>query len=88
LGASWWSESVSPEPSAKKKETLGIKECHTDTSVHFVITMTKEQMAQRKKEGTEKRFTLLRAINMAGIALFDREGRTKKWRTCCASSTR
>jgi len=70
------------EEKDKKKEKLGIKdykEYHTDTSVHFVITMTKEQMAEAEKEGIEKKFKLSSTINTTNMVCFDREGRIKKY---------
>jgi len=65
-----------------KKEKPGIrdyKEHHTDTSVHFVITMTKEQMAEAEKERIQKRFKLTTTINTTNMVCFDREGRIKKF---------
>jgi len=54
------------------------KEYHTDTTVHFVITMTGEQMAAAEKEGIEKKFKLATSISTTNMVCFDQEGRIKK----------
>jgi DNA topoisomerase-2 len=55
------------------------KEYHTDTSVHFVITMTDEQMAKAEAEGLEKRFKMTTVINTTNMVCFDHEGRIRKY---------
>jgi DNA topoisomerase-2 len=55
------------------------KEYHTDTTVHFVVTLTAEQMAEAEKEGIEKKFKLATSISTTNMVCFDQEGRIKKY---------
>ncbi|TPX68586.1 hypothetical protein SpCBS45565_g03046 [Spizellomyces sp. 'palustris'] len=43
------------------------KEYHTDSSVHFIVTLTEEQMALAEKEGLEKRFKLVSSISTSNL---------------------
>ncbi|KND03704.1 DNA topoisomerase 2 [Spizellomyces punctatus DAOM BR117] len=55
------------------------KEYHTDSSVHFIVTLTEEQMALAEKEGLEKRFKLVSSISTSNLVCFDQEGRIRKY---------
>ncbi|KAJ3055967.1 DNA topoisomerase 2 [Rhizophlyctis rosea] len=67
----------------KGKETVGwikdYKEYHTDKSVHFVITLTEENMEVAEKEGLEKKFKLTSTISTTNLVCFDKEGRLRKY---------
>ncbi|KAJ1523093.1 DNA topoisomerase 2, partial [Nowakowskiella sp. JEL0078] len=55
------------------------KEYHTDTLVHFVVTLTEENMAKAEAEGLEKKFKLTSSIATSNMVCFDRENRIRKY---------
>ncbi|KAI8823024.1 DNA topoisomerase, partial [Fimicolochytrium jonesii] len=55
------------------------KEYHTDTSVHFVVQMTPEQMAKAEQEGLEKKFKMATTKSVMNMVLFDKDGRLRKY---------
>lgn len=55
------------------------KEYHTDTSVHFVISLSEENMRKAEEEGFEKRFRMVTYKSTSNMVLFDAEGRLKKY---------
>ena len=55
------------------------KEHHTDTTVHFVVTMTPEKMAQAQKEGIEKKFKLSSKVSTSNMHCFDANGGIQKY---------
>ena len=55
------------------------KEYHTDTSVHFVITMTEAEMRKAEEEGLEKRFRMTSTISIANMVCFDLNGKIRKY---------
>ncbi|KAJ3035696.1 DNA topoisomerase 2 [Rhizophlyctis rosea] len=55
------------------------KEYHTDKSVHFVITLTEENMEAAEKEGLEKKFKLTTTMSTTNLVCFDKEGRLRKY---------
>ncbi|KAI8620983.1 DNA topoisomerase [Chytriomyces sp. MP71] len=55
------------------------KEYHTDSNVHFVVTLAEEAMRQAEAEGLEKRFKLTNQISTSNIVCFDVEGRICKY---------
>lgn len=55
------------------------KEYHTDTNVHFIVTLTPEEMARAESEGLEKRFKLTSTLSLSNMVCFDKEGRIKKY---------
>lgn len=57
------------------------KEYHTDTTVHFIITLTDKGKEAIKKEGLEKTFKVHNAINTSNMVCFDSEGKIKKYTT-------
>lgn len=52
---------------------------HTDTTVHFVVTMTAEQMAAAEAKGLEKFFKLESSMSTSNMVLFDASGRLKRY---------
>ena len=62
------------EPSIKD-----YKEHHTDTTVHFTVTMTPEQMAAAEAVGLHKKFKLESTITTSNMVLFDSEGRLRHY---------
>lgn len=57
------------------------KEYHTDTVVHFVVTMTPEHMEAAKKEGIESKFKLTSKVSTTNMHLFDEKGAITKYTT-------
>ncbi|KAJ3192511.1 DNA topoisomerase 2 [Irineochytrium annulatum] len=55
------------------------KEYHTDASVHFVVTLTEENMALAEKEGLDKKFKLSSTVATSNLVCFDLEGKIKKY---------
>ena len=55
------------------------KEYHTDSTVHFVISLSAENMAIAEAEGLEKRFKLSTTITTSNMVCFDREGRIRRY---------
>ncbi|RKP07961.1 DNA topoisomerase, partial [Thamnocephalis sphaerospora] len=55
------------------------KEYHTDTTVHFVITLTEENMRKAEEEGLEKRFKISTTISTNNMVCFDSENRIKRY---------
>ncbi|KAG7531692.1 hypothetical protein FFLO_04202 [Filobasidium floriforme] len=57
------------------------KEYHTDTTVHFVITMSEAEMRKAEEEGLEKRFRMSSPINTSNMVCFDLNGKIRKYNT-------
>jgi DNA topoisomerase-2 len=56
------------------------KEHHTDTRVHFIVTLISEaEMKKAESEGLEKRFKLTTTIATTNIVCFDMAGRIRKY---------
>ncbi len=70
---------------ATEKTPAAIKdyrEYHSDTTVHFVINLTDEQMTAANEGGDlYKKFKLESSISTSNMVLFDPEGRIKKYET-------
>ena len=70
---------VKPEGKDDRPAILDYKEHHTDTSVHFTVTLSPEQMAEALATGLHKKFKLSTTISTTNMTLFDRKGRTKRY---------
>lgn len=55
------------------------KEYHTDTSVHFVVTLTEANMAKAEAEGLEKKFKINTSVSTGNMVCFDSSSRIKKY---------
>ncbi len=55
------------------------KEYHTDSTVHFNITMTEKQMKAAEAEGLEKYFHLVGSITTTNMVCFDLNGKIRKY---------
>ena len=49
--------------------------------MHFVITLSPENMAIAEKEGFDKRFKMSTTIATSNMVCFDKEGRIKRYAT-------
>jgi DNA topoisomerase-2 len=57
----------------------GYKEYHTDTRVHFVVTLSSEDMRKAEQEGLEKQFKLTTTISTNNMVCFDSQNRIKRY---------
>lgn len=55
------------------------KEHHTDTRVHFIVKMTKENMVAAETEGLEKKFKLATSMSMGNMVCFDEHMGIRKY---------
>lgn len=55
------------------------KEYHTDTTVHFVVTMSEAELKKAEEEGLEKRFKLVTQIGTGNMVCFDLNNKIKKY---------
>ncbi|XP_028390602.1 DNA topoisomerase 2-alpha-like isoform X2 [Dendronephthya gigantea] len=55
------------------------KEYHTDTTVHFKVTMAEEDLTAIENQGLKKKFNLTSSINLSNMVLFDAYGALKKF---------
>merc|ERR1712151_1402148 len=55
------------------------KEYHTENTVHFEVTLTKEKMQQAEQAGLEKTFKLKTSIPVSNMVLFDAHGKIAKY---------
>ncbi|GAA6056524.1 DNA topoisomerase 2 [Rhodotorula toruloides] len=57
------------------------KEYHTDTTVHFVVTLTTAGKEAIEKDGLEKVFKVTSKLNTSNMVCFDPTGKIKKYAT-------
>jgi DNA topoisomerase-2 len=57
------------------------QEHHTDTTVHFVLKISKENMRAAEAEGIEKKFKLATTISLANMVCFDNHFGIRKYST-------
>lgn len=57
------------------------KEYHTDTTVHFIITLTDKGKAGIKKDGLEKTFKMASKLSTSNMVMFDPQGKIKKYQS-------
>jgi DNA topoisomerase-2 len=55
------------------------REYHTENTVHFVVTMTSEQMKAAEKAGLEKTFKIKTSISTQNMMLFDSVGKIARY---------
>ncbi|TPX44377.1 hypothetical protein SeLEV6574_g04534 [Synchytrium endobioticum] len=55
------------------------KEYHTDSKVHFEVTLAPEILAAAVTEGLEKKFKLTSSTSTSNMVCFDAEGRIRKY---------
>lgn len=55
------------------------KEYHTDSSVHFIVTLSESNMAKAEEEGLDKKFKITTSISTSNMVCFDQEGRIRKF---------
>ena len=70
---------VKPEKKDEAAFITDYREYHTDTTVHFVITMPAENLAQAQREGIEKKFKLSTTVSTGNMMLFDADNKIRKY---------
>ncbi|CAE8614335.1 unnamed protein product, partial [Polarella glacialis] len=73
-------EELMPKDGKKGEESSestieDFREYHTESSVHFVVTMTPEKMRAAERAGLEKTFKLKSSLATSNMVLFDAEGK-------------
>ena len=70
---------LSPKEKNAQPFITDYKEHHTDTTVHFIVTMTPENMAKAQKDGIEKKFKLCAKVSTSNMHAFDEKGAITKY---------
>jgi len=65
----------------KRASVTEIREYHTENSVHFVLAMTPDKVAEAERKGFEKSFSLKSSVATTNMYLFDHEGNIQKYHT-------
>jgi DNA topoisomerase-2 len=68
----------------KKKHPFcieGMKEYHTENTVHFIITMTEAHMETAEKMGFQNAFRLQSSLSINNMMLFEKNGKVQKFNT-------
>nr|GEW66486.1 DNA topoisomerase 2 [Tanacetum cinerariifolium] len=63
------------------KDIKDYKACNGDTSVHFEIIMTEDQMNKAREEGFPNKLKLTTTLSTANMYVLDAEGKLKKYDT-------
>ncbi|CAE8627897.1 unnamed protein product [Polarella glacialis] len=79
-------EELMPKDGKKGEESSestieDFREYHTESSVHFVVTMTPEKMRAAERAGLEKTFKLKSSLATSNMVLFDAEGKITRYNT-------
>ena len=72
-------EMLVPKTKTAKPFITDYKEYHTDSTVHFVITMPPENLAAAQASGIEKKFKLSTKLNITNMHLFNEQGVITKY---------
>ena len=70
---------LSPKEKNATPFITAFREHHTDTTVHFIVTMTPENMAKAQKDGIEKKFKLCAKVSTSNMHAFDAKGAITKY---------
>ncbi|CAE8691232.1 unnamed protein product [Polarella glacialis] len=75
-----WLVDQLPQPGAEKRAAVTeLREYHSENSVHFVLNMTPDKLAEAERRGFEKVFHLKSSISTSNMILFDANGKIKKY---------
>eukprot|EP00894_Picocystis_sp_ML_P000600 jgi/Pico_ML_1/51117/g2201.t2 len=70
---------VKPENKNEQPFITDYKEYHTDTSVHFIVTLPAEKMQEALSIGLEKKFKLTTTVSTSNMHLFNADGLITKY---------
>mmetsp|Transcript_68629 Transcript_68629/g.146956 ORF Transcript_68629/g.146956 Transcript_68629/m.146956 type:complete len:1911 (+) Transcript_68629:89-5821(+) len=77
-----WLLEMLPKSGAETRATVTeVREYHTENSVHFVLSMTPDKLAEAERRGVEKTFHLRSSISTTNMWCFDADGNIKKYET-------
>lgn len=68
-------------PLTHRRRSQDYKEYHTDTTVHFIISLTDKGKEAIEKDGLEKTFKITSKLNISNMVCFDPAGKVKKYAT-------
>lgn len=75
-----WIVEQLPQPGSEKRATVTeLREYHSENSVHFVLSMTPDKLADAERRGFEKVFHLRSSLATTNMWLFDPSGKIKKY---------
>jgi DNA topoisomerase II len=80
-GLPWHFRGVGTTCADDKRGSQEYREYHMHTTVHFIITLTKEGQSTIAKDGVEKTFRLSSTISTSNMVVFDSEGKIRKYST-------
>jgi len=72
-------QSLLPTEGPGSGQIEDFKEYHTEQTVHFIITVSTEQMQKLERTGFDKAFKLRTTQATSNMMLFDKEGRIQKF---------
>jgi len=75
----WLQEQLPSSAEDRKAVITEVREYHTENSVHFVVSITPDKLAEAERRGLEKVFHLRSSISTTNMMLFDAEGKIKRY---------
>jgi DNA topoisomerase-2 len=77
----WLLEQLPKGGDERRAQITDVREYHTENSVHFVVGMTPDKLAEADRRGLQKVFHLKSSIPTTNMWLFDPNGKIKKYET-------
>lgn len=77
----WLMEQLPKQGCEQRAVVTEMREHHSHNSVHFVLSMTPDKLAEAERKGMEKVFHLRSSITTSNMWLFDPDGNIKKYET-------
>ncbi|CAF3850431.1 unnamed protein product, partial [Rotaria magnacalcarata] len=74
-------EMLHPKKNDRAPSIMDYKEYHTDTTVRFVVKLSKEQFAKFQEAGLHKSFRLQDTFKLTNMVLFDHNGILRRYKT-------
>jgi len=77
----WLLDQLPKSGDENRPSVTEVREHHTDNSVHFVLSITPDKLAEAERKGLEKTFHLKSSISTNNMMMFTHEGKLKKYST-------
>eukprot|EP00927_Polykrikos_kofoidii_P065326 TRINITY_DN6109_c0_g2_i1.p1 TRINITY_DN6109_c0_g2~~TRINITY_DN6109_c0_g2_i1.p1 ORF type:complete len:1935 (-),score=346.71 TRINITY_DN6109_c0_g2_i1:397-6201(-) len=77
----WLLEQLPHSGDEKRALITEVREHHSENSVHFVVSITPDKLAESERRGLERVFHLRGHISTSNMHLFDAEGHLQKYTT-------
>jgi len=77
----WLVDQLPSSADDRRAHVQEMREHHTENSVHFVLSMLPDKLAEAERRGVERVFHLRSTISTTNMHLFDAEGKLKKYNT-------